>query len=77
MLRCLGLYALLLVALCLRALRPPFVPGFGSRQPLLLPCETCWFCGTMRLKEGSFGIGSGATAIGKIVVFGLSHSVFR
>lgn len=68
---------LVLFELFPRALRLPFVPGRGYSQPLFLPCETVRFCGfpcdAVGVKESSFCIGSGATAIGEIVVFLVSH----
>jgi hypothetical protein len=59
------------------ALRLPFIPGRGYGHTLFLPCETVGFCGfpcdAVGVKEGSFCIGSGATAVGEIVVFLVSH----
>ncbi len=81
MLGCLCLHTLSLFELCLYALSTPFFPGCGYRQTFVLPREACRFCGllcrTMGLKQSCFSIGSGATPIGEIIVFGLSHIVFR
>ena len=68
---CLGENTLLFLELYPFTLRTPFVPGRSCRQTLFLPCEPggfCGFsCGTMGLKEGSFGVGSGVAAIGEII----------
>ena len=77
----LRLRTLLFVELCLYALSTPFFPGCGYRQTFVLPRDACrlcgLLCGTMGLKQSRFSIGSSATAIGEIIVFGLSHVLFR
>ncbi|PWK52762.1 hypothetical protein C8D95_11539 [Silicimonas algicola] len=79
--RCIGFNTRLFIELGLMALGTPFVSGCGHLQTLFFPSKSCRFCGclccTVGVKESSFGIGSGATAVGKIVVLGLSHDVFR
>ena len=75
------MHTLLFFELCSYALSTPFFPGRGYRQTFVLPREACrlcgLLCGTMGLKQSCFCIGSSATAIGEIILFGLSHTVFR
>ncbi len=63
----------LLIALQAFFLGLPFFPGRSDRLTLFLPCEpgrlSGFLCGTIGLQQSGLRFGSGAAAIGEIIVF--------